>query len=205
MIKLYGFDTINTLKVLIFLLETELEFEFIPINIRAGEQHKPDFLAINSAGKVPVLFDENRHQTESNSILLSLAQKTGWGLENEVKQHDEVIAWLFYQASTQGPHFGQIEHWSRFAKTPNPEALANHRAIANRTIAYLNDQLSGKQYICGDTYSIADIALFPWLHIHDHLGLSLENAEHLLGWLDRIRSKPATLKARAFFGDSSIF
>lgn len=205
MIKLYGFDTINTLKVLIFLLEKELEFEFIPINIRAGEQHKPDFLAINSAGKVPVLCDGNRHQTESNSILLSLAQKTGWGLGNEAKQRDELIAWLFYQASTQGPHFGQIEHWSRFAKTPNPEALAYHRAIANRTIDYLNDQLSGKQYICGDTYSIADIALFPWLHIHDHLGLSLENAEHLLSWLDRIRNKPATLKARAFFRDCSIF
>ena len=203
--KLYGYDTINTLKVLMFLLEANVEFEFIPINIRAGEQHKPEFLVINPAAKVPVLFDGDRHQTESNSILLSLAQKTGWGLVDDANTHDTMIAWLFYQASTQGPHFGQVEHWSRFAKTPNPEALARHHSIADRTIEYLNDQLTDKQFICGETYSIADIALFPWLHIHDHLGLSLEKAGHLADWLDRIRNRPATIEARAFFGLTSIF
>jgi GST-like protein len=205
MIKLYGYDTINTLKVLMLLLETKVEFEYIPINIRAGEQHKPEFLAINPAGKVPVIFDGVRHQAESNSILLSLAQKTGWGLVDDPNMHDQLMAWLFYQASTQGPHFGQVEHWFRFAETPNPEALARHRLIANKTIKYLNDQLIGKQYICGETYSIADIALFPWLHIHDHLGLSLEKAEHLACWLDRIRNRPATVRACAFFGPRSIF
>lgn len=188
-----------------FLLETNVEFEFIPVNIRAGEQHKPEFLAINPAGKVPVVFDGSRYQTESNSILLSLAQKTGWGLVGDTNIHDQMIAWLFYQASTQGPHFGQVEYWSRFAKTPNPEALARHRSIVNRTIEYLNDQLVDKQYICGETYSIADIALFPWLHIHDHLGLSLKKAGPLADWLDRIRNRPATVEARAFFGPTSIF
>lgn len=205
MLKLYGFDTINTLKVLMLLLETKEEFEFAPINIRTGEQQRPEFLAINPAGKVPVLSDGNRHQTESNAILLSLAKKTGWGLARDPQVHDELIAWLFYQASTQGPHFGQIEHWAKFAKAPNPVALAQHRAIANRTIAYLNDQLIGKQYFCGETYSIVDIALFPWLHIHGHLGLSLEKAEHLVGWLDRIRSRPSTMGACRFFGPNSIF
>lgn len=205
MIKLYGYDTINTLKVLILLLETKVEFEYVPINIRAGEQHKPEFLAINPAGKVPVIFDGDRHQAESNSILLSLAQKTGWGLVDDPNMHDQLMAWLFYQASTQGPHFGQVEHWSQFAKEPNPEALARHRLIANQIIKYLNDQLIGKQYICGGSYSIADIALFPWLHVHDHLGLSLEKVEHLTCWLDRIRNRPATVKARAFFGPHSIF
>jgi GST-like protein len=205
MIKLYGYDTINTFKVLMLLLETKVEFEYVPINIRAGEQHKPEFRAINSAGKVPVIFDGDRHQTESNSILLSLAQKTGWGLVDDPNMQDQLMAWLFYQASTQGPHFGQVEHWSRFAKEPNPEALARHRLIANNIIKYLNDQLIGKQYICGDSYSIADIALFPWLHVHDHLGLSLKKAEHLMCWLDRIRNRPATVEARAFFGPQSIF
>tara|TARA_B110000967_G_scaffold209156_1_gene264054 strand:- start:192 stop:818 length:627 start_codon:yes stop_codon:yes gene_type:complete len=205
MLKLYGFDTINTLKVLMFLLETKEEFKFVPVNIRAGEQHKPEFRAINPAGKVPVLSDGDRHQTESNAILLSLAKKAGWGLEQDLNDHDVLVAWLFYQASTQGPHFGQVEHWTHFAKTPNPEALALHRVIANRTIAYLNTQLDGKQYLCGETYSIADIALFPWLHIHDHLGLSLEKSENLAGWLDRIRSKLSTKAACNFFGENSIF
>lgn len=205
MMKLYGFDTINTLKVLMFLLETNEEFEFVPINIRTGEQHNPEFLAINSAGKVPVLSDGDRHQTESNAILLSLAAKTGWGSTSDPNVRDELIAWLFYQASTQGPHFGQIEHWSKFAKTPNPDALAQHHVIANRSIAYLNAQLNGKQYLCGETYSIADIALFPWLHIHDHLGLSLEKAANLAGWLARIRNRRSTIAACTFFGASSIF
>jgi GST-like protein len=205
MMKLYGYDTINTLKVLMLLLEANVEFEFIPVNIRAGEQHKPEFLAINPAGKVPVLFNGEQHQTESNSILLSLAQKTGWGLVDDPNMNDQLIAWLFYQASTQGPHFGQVEHWSRFAKTSNPGALAQHHSIASRSIEYLNDQLTGKQYICGETYSIADIALFPWLHVHDHLGLSLEKAGHLARWLDRIRNRPATVNARSFFGTRSIF
>jgi GST-like protein len=205
MMKLYGCDTINTLKVLMFLLETDAEFEFIPVNIRAGEQHKPEFLAINPAGQVPVVFDGTRHQTESNSILFSLAQKTGWGLLDDPNMSDQLIAWLFYQASTQGPHFGQVEHWSRFAKPSNPAALARHRSIANRTIEYLNDQLTDKQYICGEAYSIADVALFPWLHVHDHLGLSLEKAGHLARWLDCIRGRPATANACAFFGARSIF
>lgn len=205
MITLYGFDTINTLKVLMLLLETNQEFEFVPINIRTGEQHTPEFLAINPAGKVPVLSDGDRHQTESNAILLSLAEKTGWGLAKGPNARDDLIVWLFYQASTQGPHFGQLEHWTRFSKTPNPKALAQHRAIAVRTIGYLNAQLNGKQYLCGETYSIADIALFPWLHIHDHLGLSLEKAEHLAGWLARIRNRQSTRAACTFFGANSIF
>ena len=203
--KLYGFDTINTFKVLMFLLEAKLEFEFIPVNIRADEQHKPEFRAINPAGKVPVLFDGERYQVESNSILLSLAHKTGWGWMGDPDLHVELTAWLFYQASTQGPHFGQVEHWTRFAKEPNPEALERHRGFANGTIKHLNNHLSDKQYICGERYSAADIALFPWLHIHDHLGLSLENAEHLVRWLDKIRNRPATLEASGYFGSHSIF
>ncbi|MCF2906623.1 glutathione S-transferase family protein [Octadecabacter sp. CECT 8868] len=205
MMKLYGFNTINTLKVVMLLQETNEEFEFIPVNIRTGEQHHPDFRAVNPAGQVPVLSDGTLHQSESNSILFSLAKKTSWGLVDDPNRYDELLAWLFYQASTQGPHFGQIEHWSGFAEKPNPAALARHREIANRSIAYLNNQLTDKQYFCGETYTIADIALFPWLNIHDHLGLSLEGAENLSGWLQRVRNRPATSKARAFLNPSSFY
>tara|TARA_B100001059_G_scaffold167840_1_gene167597 strand:- start:231 stop:869 length:639 start_codon:yes stop_codon:yes gene_type:complete len=201
MIKLYGYDTINTLKVLMFLSETGLDYEFMPINIRAGEQHSAEFRAINPAGKVPVIWDGDRHQMESNSILLSLAQKTGWGLMESHSLNVQLITWLFYQASTQGPYFGQIEYWSRLAKTPNSDALAQYIAIANRSIEHLNEQLNSKKYICGDTYSIADIALFPWLRIHKHLGLSIEHAEHLWRWCDCILARAATKKALIFFDD----
>ena len=201
MIKLYGYDTINTLKVLMFLSETGLDYEFEPINIRAGEQHLAEFRAINPAGKVPVIWDGDMHQTESNSILLSLAQKTDWGQMEDPSLQEELIAWLFYQASTQGPYFGQIEYWTRLAKAPNAGALAQYKAIARRSIEYLNEQLKSKNYICGDTYSIADIALFPWLRIHKHLGLSIEHAENLSRWCDCILARAATQKALTFFND----
>ena len=205
MMKLYGFDTINTLKVLMLLLETGIEFEYVPIDIRTGQQHTPEFRAINPAGKVPVLSDRGHHQAESNAILLSLANKARWGAAPDTRGQDEVIKWLFFQASTQGPHFGLLEHWAKFAKTPNPEALAHQQAIASRTIAHLNETLIGRYYFSGETYTVADIALFPWLHIHEHLGLSLAGAENLSVWLDRIRRKPATMKACNFFGTGSIF
>ena len=201
MIKLYGYDTINTLKVLMFLSETGLDYEFQPINIRAGEQHSAEFRAINPAGKVPVIWDGDNYQTESNSILLSLAQKSGWGLMEGSSLNVQLIDWLFYQASTQGPYFGQIEYWSRLAKAPNSDALAQYSAIANRSIEYLNEQLDSKKYICGDTYSIADIALFPWLRIHKHLKLSIEHAENLSRWCDCILARVATKKALTFFND----
>ena len=187
------------------LLETDSDFEFVPIDIRAGGQHTPEFRAINPAGKVPVLSDGKCHQTESNAILLSLANQTGWGAPSDAKCQEEVIKWLFYQASTQGPHFGLLEHWSKFATSPNPEALAHQQAIASRTIAQLNEALIGRPYFCGEAYTVADIALFPWLHIHAHLGLSLDSAENLSGWLDRIRNRPATKKACNFFGSNTIF
>lgn len=201
MITLYGYDTINTLKVLMFLCEAGLNYEFKPINIRAGEQHSAEFRAINPAGKVPVIWDGDMHQTESNSILLNLAQKTGWGLMDGSSLNSKLIAWLFYQASTQGPYFGQIEYWSRLAKSPNSDALAQYSAIANRSIEYLNEQLNSQKYICGDTYSIADIALYPWLRIHKHLGLSTEHAENLSRWCDCILARAATQKALTFFND----
>lgn len=185
--------------------ETKSEFEYHPINIRAGAQHTAEFLAINPAGKVPVLEQDGRRQTESNAILLSLATKANWGALQDPNMHADLIAWLFYQASTQGPHFGQIEYWSGSHSAPNPAALLHHRAIAQRVIQHVNSNLIGKPFVCGARYSIADIALFPWLHIHNHLGLSLEHAENVIHWLDRIRNRPATLNALAFFRPHSMF
>lgn len=203
MIKLYGYDTINTLKILMYLFETGLNFEFVPINIREGAQHTADFRAVNPAGKVPVIFDGDTYQTESNAILLIWANRIGWGLDGDPVLQAQVTTWLFYQASTQGPYFGQIEYWARLAKTPNSAAFAHYRAIASHSVDYLNEQLNDKKYICGDTYTIADIALFPWLRIHDHLGLSFEKAQNLMRWHDDVLKKSGTQKAISFFNEIS--
>ena len=203
MIKLYGYDTINTLKILMFLFETGLDFEFVPINIREGAQHTPDFRAVNPAGKVPVIFDGDTYQTESNAILLIWASRTGWGLERDSGLQAQVTTWLFYQASTQGPYFGQIEYWARLTKTPNAAASTHYSAIASRAVDYLNERLKDKKYICGETYTIADIALFPWLRIHDHLGLSFENAKNLSRWHDAVLERDGTQKAISFLNEIS--
>ena len=203
MIKLYGYDTINTLKILMYLFETGLNFEFVPINIREGAQHTADFRAVNPAGKVPVIFDGDTYQTESNAILLIWANRIGWGLDGDPVLQAQVTTWLFYQASTQGPYFGQIEYWARLAKTPNSAAFAHYRAIASHSVDYLNEQLNDKKYICGDTYTIADIALFPWLRIHDHLGLSFEKAQNLMRWHDDVLKRRGTQKAISFFNEIS--
>jgi len=186
-----------------FLFETGLDFEFVPINIREGAQHTPDFRAVNPAGKVPVIFDGDTYQTESNAILLIWASRTGWGLERDSGLQAQVITWLFYQASTQGPYFGQIEYWARLTKTPNSAASAHYSAIASRAVDYLNERLKDKKYICGDTYTIADIALFPWLRIHDHLGLSFENAKNLSRWQDAVLERDGTQKAISFLNEIS--
>jgi len=203
MIKLYGYDTINTLKILMYLFETGLNFEFVPINIREGAQHTADFRAVNPAGKVPVIFDGDTYQTESNAILLIWANRIGWGLDGDPVLQAQVTTWLFYQASTQGPYFGQIEYWARLAKTPNSAAFAHYRAIASHSVDYLNEQLNDKKYICGDTYTIADIVLFPWLRIQDHLGLSFEKAQNLMRWHDDVLKRSGTQKAISFFNEIS--
>ena len=204
MIKFYGYNTINSLKVLLFLLETKHDYEFIPINIRAGEQRQPEFLSINPAGKVPVILDGDFLLTESNAILLYLTKKVGWGLDG-TGEIDRINEWLFYQSSSQGPYFGQIEYWANIAKTPNPEALSFYTSIAKRSVDYINDRLKNREYICGDTYSIADIALFPWLNDHNHLDLDLDDAPNVLRWIKQIRSRPATSQACAFFEKSALF
>ncbi|MCV6601926.1 MAG: glutathione S-transferase family protein [Cohaesibacter sp.] len=205
MLKFYGYNTINSLKILMCLLETGLDYDFIPINIRKGEQHSTDFRALNPAGKVPVISDEGRILAESNAILLYLAKKAGWGLTTSAENIDKINIWLFYQASSQGPYFGQVEYWSAIAKTPNADALAHYTNGTKDSIAYLNKELENQKYLCADIYSIADIALFSWINECDHLGLSLEDAPNIARWSKAIKARPATTKAIEFFGDKSIF
>ena len=91
---------------------------------------------------MPVIWNDGRHQTESNAILLSLAKKASWGLVADPSLQADITTWLFYQASAQGPYFGQIEYWNKLAKQPNTQALTHLRTIANRTIQHLDDQFS---------------------------------------------------------------
>ncbi len=195
MITLYGYDTINTLKVLVMLLETKLPYELVSVNIKTGEQHHPEFLAINPVAKVPVLVDGELVLPESNAILIYLAKKAAWGVGDESSSHDKIVSSLFFQASTQGPYFGQIEYWTEFAKVPNPEALAHYREIAMRVIDLMDTALGKSEFLCGETYSIADIAHHAWMHHCAHLGLSLEKVPNVIHWYEIVGSRPATVEA----------
>ncbi|MEP1613782.1 MAG: glutathione S-transferase family protein [Roseobacter sp.] len=199
MMKLYGYNTINTLKVLLILLETETTYEFHPVDIRQGEQHLPAFRTVNPVGKVPVLADGDLVLTESNAILLYIARKTSWGIQDTAGTYEKVVSWLFYQASTQGPYFGQIEYWSVLAKKPNGEAAVHFRSIAQRSVTLLETALQDSKFLCGTDYGIADLAHFVWMRHCSSLGVSLENAPCINKWVETISARPATKQALAFF------
>ncbi|MCV6576060.1 MAG: glutathione S-transferase family protein [Cohaesibacter sp.] len=205
MLKFYGYNTVNSLKILMCLLETGIDYDFIPINIRKGEQHNSHFRALNPAGKVPVIADKGHILAESNAILLYLAKKANWGLTKSAENIDIINTWLFYQASSQGPYFGQVEYWSAIAKAPNADALTHYRSIAQTSIAYLNRHLENQNFLCANVYSIADIALFAWINECDHLGLSLQKDHNVARWSETIKQRPATIKALDFFDNKSIF
>jgi len=143
-----------------------------------------------------VIVDHDEVISESNAILVHLAENTDWGAIAE--NRDQILQWLFYQASTQGPFFGQVEYWSFLSPNPNPDTLAHYKSIAQRVISHLNDTLKNRLYCAGETYSIADIALFPWVNKHTHLGLSLDTAEHVQRWLREIHARPGTQKTFEF-------
>ncbi len=181
---------------MIMLKEIGHDFSLHPINIWQGDQKQPDYLAINPVGKVPAIVDEGQVYTESNAILMYLSVKANWGAQAGDPQYQEIIASLFYQASTVGPYWGQVEFWTRIAKEKNPQALAHYRTIVSRTLEVLEHSLEDQPFLAGETYSIADIAHYSWIRKHDHLGFSLDGFPKLKAWKDNLSARPAVIEAQ---------
>ncbi len=195
MIDLYTFPTPNGRKISIMLEEVELPYTIHLVDITKGDQFKPEFVAINPNSKIPAIVDRANDMTvfESGAILIYLAEKTGKLLPTDQKHRFLVLEWLMFQMGSVGPMFGQLNHFKRYAPETIPYAINRYEKETLRLYGVLDGQLAQNDYVCGD-YSIADIAIFPWVASYEFQGLTLDNHSHLKRWFATMQSRPAVAK-----------
>ncbi|MBU8898733.1 glutathione S-transferase family protein [Corallococcus sp. H22C18031201] len=203
MIDLYTFPTPNGRKVSIALEELKLPYTAKVVDILRGDQFKPEFLAINPNNKIPAIVDhdgaDGRPITvfESGAILIYLAEKTGYLMPSDPRGKADVLQWLMFQMGGVGPMFGQYNHFTRFHKTAVPYAIERYRAESKRLLGVLDKQLGQGEYVAR-TYSIADIALYPWVTgFRDYNPELFIGLRHVPEWLHRVASRPAVQKGMA--------
>ena len=206
MIHLYFHPTPNPAKVALFLEETGLPYEVIPVDTSKGEQHLPAFRAINPNGKVPAIVDTDgpggkaARIFDSTAILIYLAEKTS-KLLGAPEDRPELLSWLLFIASGLGPFSGQAVHFQFAAPEGLAYAVNRYRREAQRHYQVLNDHLAGREFIVGNTYTIADISAWGWL---DRASRVLKGTEDPLGpypdlkrLFQRVDARPAVARARA--------
>ena len=197
MITLYTWATPNGQKVSIALEELGLPYRVQTIDITAGEQFDPAFLALNPNNKIPVIVDSDGPGGialtvfESGAILIYLAEKCARLLPAEPRARSEVLQWLMLQVGGVGPMLGQAHHFRRFAAERIPYAIQRYTDEAARLYGVLDKRLATHSWLGGDTYSIADIATYPWIARHEWQGISLADYPNLRRWFDKIASRPA--------------
>jgi GSH-dependent disulfide-bond oxidoreductase len=205
MIRFYFHPTPNPAKVALFLEESGLPYEVIPIDTSRGEQHRPDFRAINPNGKVPAIVDTEGpggrevRVFDSTAILIYLAEKTG-KLMGAPEDRPELLSWLLFIASGLGPFSGQAVHFQFAAPEGLAYAVNRYRREAERHYQVLNDHLAGREFIAGGVYSIADISAWGWL---DRASRVLKGADdplgpypHLKRLFQTVDARPAAARAR---------
>lgn len=193
MIDLYTHTTPNGRKISIMLEEVELPYKFHQVHINQGQQFTPEYLAINPNGKIPAIVDHDAGITvfESGAILTYLAEKTGKLLPTEPKARYQTLQWLFFQVAGVGPMFGQLSFFTHFAPEKVPYALERYGKETYRIYGVMDKRLESNEYIAGDFYSIADIAIFPWVGAYEFMGTSLDEYPNLKRWFTTTQQRPA--------------
>jgi GST-like protein len=197
MIEVYSWATPNGHKVHVMLEECGLEYRAIPVNIGAGDQFAPEFLAISPNNKIPAIVDPDGPDGrpislfESGAILLYLAAKTGRFLPADIRARYRVLEWLMFQMGSVGPMLGQTHHFRLYAPEKIPYAIARYSNEAKRIYGVLDKRLDGRDWVASDDYSIADIAIFPWLRSWQNQGIDWADFPHLKRWFDRVAARPA--------------
>jgi GSH-dependent disulfide-bond oxidoreductase len=197
MIEVYSWPTPNGHKVHIMLEECGLPYRAHAVDIGAGEQFAPEFLAISPNNKIPAITDPEGPDGapislfESGAILLYLAAKTGRLLPSETTAKYRVLQWLMFQMGGVGPMLGQAHHFRIYAPEKIPYAIDRYSNEAKRLYGVMNRQLAKSKYIAGAEYSIADIAIFPWLRSWKNQGIDWADHPHLKGWFDEIGARAA--------------
>ena len=196
MIELYTAATPNGHKVSIALEEMGLEYRVHPLDLMALEQKQPEFVAINPNGRIPAIVDGDNDDFavfESGAILLYLAEKTGKFLPKDPKERSKVIQWLMFQMGGVGPMMGQANVFYRYFPEKIPAAIERYQKEGRRLFEVMDSQLAKTRYLT-EEYSIADMATWPWVRIHEWSGISIEGLPNLKRWLDELAERPACQK-----------
>jgi GST-like protein len=197
MIQLYFWATPNAYKVSILLEELGLPYEVIPIHIGKGDQFADSFLKISPNNKIPAIIDEDGPDGEpypvfeSGAILIYLANKVNSALlPTEAKKYHLVMQWLMFQMGSMGPMLGQAHHFRKYAPETLPYAIDRYTKEATRLYGVMDKRLSEAQYFAGDSYSIADIAIYPWLRAYKLQGQNLSDWPNIQRWYSMVRERP---------------
>ncbi len=192
MIDLYTWTTPNGRKVSILLEELGLPYTAHSIDISKGEQFQPDFLKISPNNRIPAIIDRDNgfHLMESGAILLYLAEKTGKLLPTQMQARYRVIEWLMWQMGGPGPMLGQVHHFVKYNKGKAPYAEERYLAEAHRLYGVLDRRLSERDYVA-DAYSVADIAIWPWISRFEWQTIDLNQYPNVKRWYLAIAARPA--------------
>ena len=200
MIKFYYHTSPNPVKVALYLEETNTPYELMPIDTRKGEQHTPEFMAINPNAKTPAIVDGKTAIFDSNAILLYLAEKTGQFLPaNTPEARGPMYSWLMFVASGIGPYSGQCVHFKHFAPEPKEYAVNRYDFEAWRHWKIVDDQLAKHRYMLGDVYTLVDMSVWAWARVVPFvLGADAwEKLPNVKRLLDEINARPAAQRAEA--------
>ncbi len=207
MIDIFSWATPNGHKVHIMLEECALPYKVHPVDIGAGDQFEPDFLKISPNNKIPALTDpegpdgEPISLFESGAILLYLAAKTGKFLPRSDRQKYDVLQWLMFQMGSVGPMLGQAHHFRAYAPEKMEYAINRYTNEARRLYGVMDRQLANTPYIAGRQYTIADIAIFPWLRSWQNQGIDWADYPHLKAWFDKVALRPAVKRGVQVLAD----
>lgn len=204
MIDLYYWPTPNGHKISMFLEEAGLEFTIHPVDISAGDQFKPAFLAFSPNNRMPAIIDKAPTDGgeaitifESGAILLYLAEKVGRFLPNDVRGRKTVMEWLFWQVGGLGPMAGQNHHFGLYAPYKISYAIERYVKETNRLYGVLDRRLEGRPFVAGDDYTIADMACYPWIVPWKRQQQDLDDFPNVRRWFAEVRARPGTQRAYA--------
>ena len=201
-IELYYWPTPNGWKISILLEELGVPYELKLVNIGAGDQFKPEFLAISPNNRMPAIVDpegpggEPLSVFESGAILQYLGRKFGRFYPSDERARVAVEEWLFWQVGGLGPMAGQAHHFRQYAPEKIAYGIDRYTNEVNRLYGVMNKRLAGRDFLAGD-YSIADMACIGWIVPHANQGQSLEDFPHLKAWFERMKARPAVERGLA--------
>lgn len=211
MIELFTWPTPNGQKVQILLEEIGVPYAVKPVNILAGEQFAPDFLAISPNNKIPAIIDDDAGGDgkqlgvfETGAILIYLAEKYRAFLPAALAERTDVMQWLLFQCSGLGPMLGQATFFRRYAKEDVSYAVERYTSEATRLYGVLDRRLARREWIAGGAYSIADIATFPWVCRYRRQGQNIDDFPNVKAWLARVSARPAVKRGMDVLKDVAL-